>query len=593
MPRRYALACFLALSGVVFGAWEPSALAQPVNPPPASTGAATPPAPPAEDARKDEARAHFEKGVVLFRQSAWAPALAEFLESRRLFATRNATSNAAICLRNLQRFDEALGMYEALLKEFVDLPDDIKTAAQRALVELRELVGVIEIVGAELGAGITIDGRSRGDYPPVEPLRVPLGSHVVRVYKEGFEPFETRVDVAGGKTARTEVRLRALKLEEIGRLQVTEPSGKALEVLVDGVVVGKTPRWEGPIAVGVHTVALRGEGELGTQPASVPVKLRQVTALSLAAEELGAAIQVEPTPAGASVAIDSVVVGRGIWEGRLRVGTHQIEVAAEGFVTTTRQVSLDRGEREVVTVTLERDPSAARKPSRFYVEIGGAVPLTPGFGGDLGAGCSPECSTSRDLGIGGYGVLRVGYALGMGLDFGLSGGYLLLGQKVQQADAVIDIVGSDSDPSGAVVDSLSMQSFLVGAHAGLAIGERFPLHLRLGAGAMFGSFVDSRTGAVEDPNETLGRRGITRQASFFWLDPEVRVGVRLGDHFELTAGIEALVLIRLSPVRWERENEENVYINAGSRGAAQFPAEDIVGPAMVVLAPGLGARYTF
>lgn len=114
----------------------------------------------------------------------------------------------------------------------------------------------------------------------------------MRVYKEGFEPFEARADVAGGKVARIEARLRALKREEIGRLQVVEPSGKVVEVLVDGVVVGKTPRWEGPIAVGVHTVALRGEGEIGTQPASVRVKLGQVTALSLAAEA-GASRQIE------------------------------------------------------------------------------------------------------------------------------------------------------------------------------------------------------------------------------------------------------------------------------------------------------------
>lgn len=370
----------------IAGTWTASAWAQPVAPPASSSGEPTPPkppeAPPVEDEKKAAARAQYDKGLALFHRGAWAAALAELLESRRLFATRSATSVAAICLRNLERYDEALGMFEALLKDFPDLPGDMKAAAQRAVVELRELVGVVEVVAAPIGAGITIDGRSRGDYPSIEPLRVPLGSHSVRVYKEGFEPFEARVDVAGGKVARVTARLRALKREEIGRLQVVERSGKEVEVLVDGVVVGKTPRWEGPIAIGAHTVALRGEGELGTQPASVPVKLGQVTALSLSAEVLGASIQVTPTPAGANVAIDSVVVGRGIWEGRLRAGAHQLEVTAEGFLPETRQVTLERGEREVVVVSLERDQGA---PTLRVTPKSAAVGVAYGVGA-LGLG---------------------------------------------------------------------------------------------------------------------------------------------------------------------------------------------------------------
>src|SRR5439155_1438488 len=81
---------------------------------------------------------------------------------------------------------------------------------QREIVRLRGLVGTIDIMGAEIGAAITIDGQSRGDYPMVATLRVSAGGHVVRVYKEGFEPFEGRVDVAGSETARVAARLRAL-----------------------------------------------------------------------------------------------------------------------------------------------------------------------------------------------------------------------------------------------------------------------------------------------------------------------------------------------------------------------------------------------
>jgi hypothetical protein len=147
---------------------------------------------------------------------------------------------------------------------------------------------------------------------------------------------------------------------------------------VDGIVVGKTP-WEGPVAVGEHVVTLRGSGsldaecapaeaassskrppiredvDLGTQPVTVPIRLQKLTALLLAAEELDTTLRIEPTPGGASIAVDSVTVGRGAWEGRLRVGEHRVEVIAEGFLPEVRRVVLERRKRQVVRVDLERD----------------------------------------------------------------------------------------------------------------------------------------------------------------------------------------------------------------------------------------------
>src|SRR5262249_57695196 len=100
------------------------------------------------------------------------------------------------------------------------------------------------------------------------------GTHLVRIFKEGFEPFETRVDVAGGQTAKVTAKLRVLK--DSGRLKVTERGGRAIDVVVDNVVVGKTP-WEGLLGVGNHTVVLRGEGKLGTQPVAAAAKSPPVT----------------------------------------------------------------------------------------------------------------------------------------------------------------------------------------------------------------------------------------------------------------------------------------------------------------------------
>ncbi len=330
---------------------------------PASAGAGASEAAPPSEATKAEARIHFEKGLRLLQEEAWAAALAEFLISRELFPTRSATTNAAVALRKLQRFDEALDMYEVLLRDFANVPAGERAAAQRAIAELRERVGTIDITGAEPGASIVVGGQARGEYPPVTPLRVSAGTHLVRVVKEGFEPFRARADVAGGQTARVVAKMRALTAS--GRLKVSERAGRTLDVLVDNVVVGQTP-WEGVLAVGSHTVLLHGKGKLGTQPAAAEIKSQQITALTLVADDLESALRVDPTPAGASVAIDSVPVGHGVWIGRLKSGPHQIELSADGFLTTLRKVNIERGGRgsSPCSSSATPTPRCGRSPRR-------------------------------------------------------------------------------------------------------------------------------------------------------------------------------------------------------------------------------------
>jgi hypothetical protein len=565
---------------------------------PASSPAETAPAPggaeaaPTEtevsEAVKQEARVHFQKGLALLREEAWGPALAEFMLSRELFPTRAATNNAAIALRRLQRYDEALDMFEALLREFTNLPANERTAAQRAIVELKGLVGTIEIVGAEPGSTISIGGQTRGEYPPVTPLRVPAGTHIVRVFKEGFEAFEGRAEVAGGVTVTLDAKMR--KLSQSGRLKVTEQGGRSLDVLVDNVVVGQTP-WEGSLAVGDHTVALRGKEKLGTQPVAAPVKPQGVTALTLRAEELDAAMRVEPTPAGARVAINAVTVGRGAWAGRLKSGTHRIEVAADGFLPVVRQVVLERGEREIVAVELQRDPNADfwRKPPKLVLELDGSVALAPSFGGDVIDSCRSECS--RSLGVGASAQLFGAYELGSGLQFGLTAGFLSIGQSATDREATL--IPNNLDPRpGTASDDLWVRGFLGGLTLGYHVGERFPVLFRLGVGGFLGSVRDDREGTFTTrTNAEFDAFPVTTtdQMRYIFISPEARAGVRFAKNWEASAGIRALLLITPTQPRWN----DQIELDAASDGAGTYPADSLTGSFMVLLSPGLSVRYDF
>jgi hypothetical protein len=511
------------------------------------------------DAAKEEARAHFEKGVALVKEQAWAAALAEFLISRARFPTRAATNNAAFALRKLQRFDEALDMYELLLRDFPNLPPDEHVAAQREVAELRGLVGTVEIAGAEPGAAIAVDGQARGEFPPLSPLRVGAGAHTVRLFKEGFEPVEARVDVAGGQTAKVTAPMH--KLAASGRLKVAEQAGRELDVVVDNVVVGKTP-WEGLVAVGAHTVLLRGQDNGGTQPANAPVTAGQLTSLTLRAEPLEGALRVDPTPAGADVTIDAVPVGRGQWAGRLRAGAHKVEVAEAGFLTLTRTVTLERGGREVVTARLERDPDAGvwKKPSRWMIDLSAWAVIVPSLGGDLDPG--------HTLGAGAMGTLHAGYELGSGFGFGLTGGYLVSFQRSSGRSTTLQPVGPLPPQHGTATDQLRLSGGIVGATGSYGFGETVTVRFRLGAGALLGSVRDVRQGTFTPRTgkayETYPVEDAPA-ARYFYADPEVRLGWRFAKHFEARIGVELWLLFAITQhlPRRQAHRRPRAHVRAG------------------------------
>ncbi|WP_437972179.1 PEGA domain-containing protein [Sorangium sp. So ce260] len=553
---------------------------------------------PVSEAVRQKALLHFEKGFALLNEGAWSPGLSELLLSRKLFPTRIATYNAAVALRKLQRYDEALDMFETYLRDFPVSAEE-REEAMRQIAELRTLVGTIELVGAETGAVISIDGQDRGQYPPIRPVRVPAGNHMLRVFKEGYDPFVTRVDVAGGQTKNVPVTLR--RLERYGSLRVIESSGKPVSVSVDGIVVGKAP-WTGILSVGDHAVTLRGEGKLGTQPASASVKSQSLTTLSLLAEELDAVLHVEPVPIGASVWINSVNVGDGVWIGRLKQGTHRVEVRANGYLADAQSVTLRKGDRQKLRMSLDRDEDAEvwSKPPKLTLDATASFLIAPTFGGDLASGCGKACESSS--GLGALGMIHGGYEFGSGFGVGLEAGGIFAVQSLERRTASVVPVGASAPSAGTANDALRLGGFLVGATAGYHFGERFPALFRIGAGALIGEVRDERAGTFELLRTPVAMEGEQVQttfdaapqvdfpwAAYIYLDPEVRVGLRLSERFELSAGMKLLLLFALRKPTWDGTKA----ISAGVDGIATYPAESVMGDFALMVAPGASLRYTF
>jgi hypothetical protein len=587
--------CFFALA-VLFAALLGSSRAACDEPPPPTAEPpppATEPSPPAPDAdpsaqKKAQAEARFYKGLQLFREQLWDAALAEFLESRTLHATRAATRNAALCLRKLGRFDEALDLLDALLREFPTLSPEERGMTERELVELRGLVGTIEVRVSEAGAVVLVDGRERGT-SPVAPFRVVAGTRALHVYRDGFLPYRTTVQVAGGNVAKVNVALRALGVS--GRLKIGEQRGAIADVVVDGVIVGRTP-WEGALAAGAHVVTLRGDTSLGSQPAAAPVRQGEVTRLTLTLEPLESELVVMPTPRHANVSIDGVALGRGAWRGRLRAGAHTLDVTAAGYVSSTRRVSLAPG-ATTLEVELDRDRTTRAWDEEHQPRIVLDAAIGPlvgtGLGGEVADnGCDGECSRTPGYGVAAW--LHGGYQFGIGIALLLEVGFLEAHQRIDgRLTTLKERPVAQRIFPGRAQNELRLRGALVGAAMAYSAGSDWTWTVRLGTGVLVGGVMDERSGTFGDGTASYDAAPLDEShgARLFYVTPEVRVGWRFVPRAEISLGAHGLILVPLEQVSWQNERDVTTSSFFGF-----YDEETLLGPSFL-FAPTVGARVDF
>jgi hypothetical protein len=538
--------------------------------------------PEAADTRIVDARRHFELGVAHFDREEWNAALAEFLTSRELAPTKGNTKNAAICLRKVGRFDEALDMFEALLRDFPELPAADRELARREMAELDASVGKIEILDAPPGARVSIDGVDRGRTPLAGPVRLPAGTRTVRVEKDGLPAFETRVDLAGRRLEV--VRVRIVGLTQAGRLRVTEKSGRSVDVAIDGSRVGTAP-WDGALAPGVHSVSLRGEGDLGAPPTRVEIVVGKEILLELAAVSLNSELEVMVEPESAEIFVDGAPAGRGSWKGKLPSGAHFVEATFAGYVPFSRSVTLARGEQRRVTVELEPRFSNAK----VELELDTGVLFGLLWGGDLESGCTPPCSSSLPFGFYALGHATYRFAAGVGL--GVHAGYVRMRTTLTERSESHHVSRPEPNP-GTVEDQLRVAGLLVGAEADYVVGATWPLTLQVSAGALLGAATDGRTGTFEDSDGVSYAVSTTQhpRASYFYVGPEFRVGYRASAHFEASLGAKLLVLAALARPTWD----ETALVPAGETDrAGVFAPANLTGATMILVLPGVAAKYSF
>ena len=280
MKRARILALVASLSVATLGPWVSAA--------PPATGTKASPA--------DAALAykHLAAGQKLLAAKKYAEARAELELSFGLDPEPITLKGIADALRGEARGVDAYEAYQRALEQpGRPLLSYQRKEVETALADLAQKTATLAITVNEDGAAIALDGVAVGTSPRPAPIRLELGAHKVTISKTGFTPFETTVTLVGGQAAAVSATLSAVaKPTNTVELVVKERSGRQFDVVVDGLIVGKTP-WRGSFAAGSYQIAL---ADAGVSSAPSPVTVTEGVALPELVLEGPAPVSTAPEP---------------------------------------------------------------------------------------------------------------------------------------------------------------------------------------------------------------------------------------------------------------------------------------------------------
>ncbi|WP_157068903.1 PEGA domain-containing protein [Sandaracinus amylolyticus] len=156
---------------------------------------------------RERARVEFQRGVDAYGRADYQVALEAFQEAYRLAPHPMVRVNIANAYEQLDRPLEALFHFERFLAESTGASREQRREVDAAVRRLRQRVGELDLHVTPDGAVVTIDGTEQRRAPIAEPVRVVAGDHTIDIQLDGYRAERRTVTVAGGQTARVDVRL--------------------------------------------------------------------------------------------------------------------------------------------------------------------------------------------------------------------------------------------------------------------------------------------------------------------------------------------------------------------------------------------------
>ena len=239
---------------------------------------------------------------------------------------------------------QALNYHPDAGKVTVNDPDN----TQKVVVTLLPNFGWIEVRGdkAMQGAAVYIDNTLAGKVP-LKSEALKSGQHTVRIVKEMYEPYSTTVTVSDNETTTVTPNLIA------DFANVTLRVDADAEIWVNGERKG-VRSWTGDLASGSYKMECKLENHESSMVKKEITNQMNGEVIQLEAPRpiLGSLV-VESNPDMAALYIDGKPMGETpklIKE--ILVGRHEIKLTKNGCADYTETVTISKGERKQVTVTM-------------------------------------------------------------------------------------------------------------------------------------------------------------------------------------------------------------------------------------------------
>lgn len=236
--RRVVQALGGALSIALSAGAEEPAGAPPAAPaaPAASATPATDAAPEAADAKLEQARRLYRRGVDRVRRQQWSEALSAFERSAAVRPHATTTFNIAACERALGNYTRARSIFRRALAQSEQAPEtlapSLRTEAGALLEEIERGLVRVAVRLEPAHAAISVDGRplaradeagrvvlvagveppGPGKPPPASRFELVMnpGAHVITLSREGYADAVVRKSYAPGSKKTLELGLERL-----------------------------------------------------------------------------------------------------------------------------------------------------------------------------------------------------------------------------------------------------------------------------------------------------------------------------------------------------------------------------------------------
>ena len=179
----------------------------------------------------------YRQGNEMFEQARYLEALEKYEVALRSWDHPSIRYNAAVCLINLGRPDEAYENLMAALRFGGEpLSAELKRQAKTYEALLAGQLAELEVQCKEPQAKVLLDGKELLDCPGTQAKKMKPGRHQVVGEKPGYETESRAIELAAGKKTTLVLELRVVGTK--GRLERRWNKWVPWSVLVAGGVVG-------------------------------------------------------------------------------------------------------------------------------------------------------------------------------------------------------------------------------------------------------------------------------------------------------------------------------------------------------------------